>query len=60
MSSMSESTDELQNLLDVVDGYGKDFGVRFSYEKSKIMIVNRSEDERNAVWRIGVNELNMC
>ena len=55
---MSESVDELQSLLDVVDGYGKDFGVRFSSEKSKVMIVNRSEDESNAMWRIGVNELN--
>ena len=41
-----------------MDGYGKDFGVRFSSLKSKAMIVNRSEDESNAVWRIGVNELN--
>ena len=46
---MSESADELQSLLDVLDGYGKDFGVRFSSEKSKVMIVNRSEDENNAV-----------
>ena len=36
---MSESADELQSLLDVLDGYGKDFGVRFSSEKSKVMIV---------------------
>ena len=55
---MSESADELQSLLDVVDGYGKEFGVRFSSEKSKVMIVNRSQDESNAVWRIGENELN--
>ena len=54
---MSESADKLQSLLDVVDGYGKDFGIRFSREKRKLMIVNRSEDESNAVWRIGVNEL---
>ena len=32
--------------------------VRFSSEKNKIMIVNRSKDESNAVWRIGENELN--
>ena len=54
---MSESADELQRLLDVVDGYGRDFGVRFSSEKSKVMIVNRSEGECNAVWRLGENEL---
>ena len=54
---MSESAEELQSLLDVVDGYGRDFGVRFSSEKSKVMIVNKSEDERDMVWRIGENEL---
>ena len=26
-------------------------------KKSKVMIVNRSEDERDATWRLGVNEL---
>ena len=54
---MSESADELQNFLDVVDGYKRDFGVRFSSKKSKVMIVNRSVDESNAVWRLGENEL---
>ena len=50
--------DELQSLLDVVNGYGKDFGVRVRREESKVMMVNRSEDESNAVWRVGENELN--
>ena len=31
--------------------------MNFSCEKSKVMIVNRSEDEREATWRLGVNEL---
>ena len=53
----SESTEELQNLLDVLDEYGRDFGVRFTSEKSKVMIVNRSEDKRDATWRLEVNEL---
>ena len=54
---ISESAEELQSLLNVVDEYGRDFGVNFSCEKSKVMIVNRSEDERNATWRLGVKEL---
>ena len=54
---MSESANELQSLLDVVDGYGRDFRVRFSSEKSKVMIVNRSEDESDTVWRLGDTEL---
>ena len=45
---MSESAEEFQSILDVVDGYGRDFRVRFSNEKSKVIVVNRSEDERNA------------
>ena len=54
---MSETGEELQALLNVVDGYGRDFGVKFSSEKSKVMIVNRSEDERNMTWRLSGNEL---
>ena len=53
---MSESADELQSLLDVVGQYGRDFGVKFSSEKSKVMVVNRSEDE-NSIWRLGENVL---
>ena len=41
---MSESANELQSLLDIVGQYGRDFGVRFSSEKSKVMIVNRSQE----------------
>ena len=55
---MGESANELQSLLDVVDGYGKDFGVRVSSEKSKVVMVNRSDAESDATWTIGVNELN--
>ena len=54
---MSESAEELQRLLDVVGEYGQDFGVRFSGEKSKVMIVNRSEDECDTTWRLNGNEL---
>ena len=54
---MSESAGELQRMLDVVSEYGRDFAVKFSREKSKVMIVNRSEDERDATWRLGEDEL---
>lgn len=37
--------------------YGRDFKVRFSSEKNKIMIVNRAEDERNATWGLEGKEL---
>ena len=54
---MSETAEELQRLLDVVGEYGRDFCVRFSSEKSKVMIVNRSVNEENMTWRLGDNEL---
>ena len=54
---MGDTAEELQNVLDVVDEYGRDFGVRFSSEKSKVLIVNRSEDERDVSWKLGENEL---
>ena len=49
---MSKSAKELQSLLDVVDSDGRDFGVRFSTEKSKVMIMNRSEDDMNCSMEI--------
>ena len=54
---MSESVDQLQSLLDVMIDHGRDSELQFSSEKSKVMIVKRSEDKSNAVWRIGENEL---
>ena len=54
---MSESADELQDILDILSEYGTDFGVRFSAEKSKVMIVNRTEDERGCTWRLGDREI---
>ena len=51
---MSETAEELKILLDVIKGYWRDF---FRRDKSKIMIVNRSVDERDTVWSLGENEL---
>ena len=51
---MSESAEELQSVL---GGYGRDFRVNFSSEKSKIMVVNRSENECNTTWMLDEKEL---
>ena len=53
---MSESGEELQDVLNMVNEYGNDFGVRFNQEKSN-MIVNESEEDRDKVWKIGRKEL---
>ena len=34
-----------------------DFGVRFSSKTSKVMIVNRSQNEESPIWRLGENDL---
>ena len=54
---MSESAEEFQRILDVVDEYGRDFGVKFSSEKSQVMIVNRVDNEGNVRWKLGEDEL---
>ena len=54
---LSESAEEFQKILDVVGEYEKDFGVKFSGEKSKVMIVNRSEKDSDIAWRLGGREL---
>ena len=54
---MNESAEELQSVLEVIGGYGRDLGVSFSSEKSKIMVVNRSENEGNITWMLDEKEL---
>ena len=43
---MRESAEELLSVLHMVDEYSRDFGVSFTSEKCKIMIVNNAEDEK--------------
>lgn len=53
---MSESA-EIQRNTKVIGGHGKDFGVRLSSEKSKIIIINRWQNESNTTCRLQGNEL---
>ena len=50
---MSESSEDLQQVLNVVAGYGNDFNVSFSEEKSEVLIVNGEELEGKNGWRLG-------
>jgi len=50
---MAESSEDLQQVLNVVAGYGKDFDVSFSNEKSEVLIVNREEQEGENGWMLG-------
>ena len=42
---MSDLSDELLELLDVVNGYGEEFCVSFSKDKSQVMILNGEPNE---------------
>lgn len=48
---MSGSTKKLQELLKVVNKYGRELGVTVSSEKSQIMAVNGADNESNSTWR---------
>ena len=49
---MNLRSEELLNLIEVVDEYGRDFDVRFSSEKCKVMIINRLGHERETAWSL--------
>jgi hypothetical protein len=51
--AVSESWQELQVMLDIVNGYGRDFNVKFSGDKSKVMVVNGDELDKERKWNIG-------
>ncbi len=54
---MSENSEELQSMLDCVTEYGRDFNVRFSAEKSQVLVVNGSIEDMSRVWMLGGNEI---
>ncbi|KAF2363654.1 Reverse transcriptase domain [Trinorchestia longiramus] len=43
---ISESEQELQMMLEIVDGYSRDFKVKFGGDKSKVMVINGDETDR--------------
>jgi hypothetical protein len=48
---MSENGEELQSMMDCVTEYRRDFNVRFSAEKSQVL-VNRSIEDMSGVWML--------
>ncbi|KAF2355928.1 Reverse transcriptase domain [Trinorchestia longiramus] len=50
---VSESEQELQMMLEIVNGYSTDFKVKFGRGKSKVMVINGNETDRDRVeyWR---------
>ena len=50
---MSEISEELQQMLDIVNEYSLDFGVKFGMDKSLIMVLNGDEDDMDKEWKLG-------
>ncbi|KAF2344413.1 hypothetical protein FHG87_024831 [Trinorchestia longiramus] len=44
----SESEQELQMMLEIVNGYSTDFKVKFGGDKSKVMVINGDETDRDS------------
>ncbi|KAF2356543.1 Armadillo-type fold [Trinorchestia longiramus] len=40
-------------MLEIVDGYSRDFKVKFGGDKSKVMVINSDETDRDREWNIG-------
>ncbi|KAF2360092.1 Reverse transcriptase domain [Trinorchestia longiramus] len=50
---VSELKQELQRMLEIVNGYSRDFKVKFGGDKSKVMVINGDETDRAREWNIG-------
>ncbi len=50
---LSESEESLQTMLNVVTEYGTDLNVKFSSEKSQVLVINDEEMDRNRTWTLG-------
>ncbi|KAF2343393.1 hypothetical protein FHG87_025852 [Trinorchestia longiramus] len=40
-------------MLEIVDGYSRDFKVKFGGDKSKVMVINGDETDKDREWNIG-------
>ena len=50
---MCESGEDLQEVLDAVSEYGRDFSVKFSADKSKVLVVNGEQEDVEREWELG-------
>ena len=50
---LSENAEDLQKMLNEVTGYGRDFRVKFSYEKSQVLVVNGQVEDEGKTWQLG-------
>ena len=54
---LSNNHTDLQVMLNAVSEYGEDYGVRFSKEKSQVLIINGDNVDSEREWMLGGNEI---
>ena len=52
---LSENHNDLQEMLNAVTEYGRDFDVNFSKEKSQVLVVNGDDSDSGTTWKLGGN-----
>ena len=50
---MCENGEDLQEVLNVVNVYGRDFSVKVSADKSKVLVVNGEQEDLEREWELG-------
>ena len=54
---LSETCGGLEKMLEILDGYGKEFNVKFSKDKSKVLVLNGGVGDIGRTWMIGNVEI---
>ena len=57
MVVLREHHNELQEMLIAVTEYGRDLDVRFSKEKSQVLVINGDDSDNDRTWMLGGNEI---
>ena len=53
----SENHNDLQEMLNAVTDYGRDFDINFSKEKSQVLVVNGDDSDSGRTWKLGGNKI---
>jgi hypothetical protein len=54
---MTENRNSLQRVFDVISQYAREFRVRFSAEKSQVLVVNGSVEDDGLMWKLGGKDI---
>jgi hypothetical protein len=54
---MTENRNSMQRVFDVISQYAREFRVRFSAEKSQVLVVNSSMEDDGLTWKLGGKDI---